>query len=62
MALSGGIDSSVATMIAAKALGNRLTAVFVNHGFMRENDLEFVKKTFQDFKINLVIVDAKEEF
>lgn len=52
----------MATMIAAKALGNRLTAVFVNHGFMRENDLEFVKKTFQDFKINLVIVDAKEEF
>ncbi|MBS7647935.1 MAG: glutamine-hydrolyzing GMP synthase [Candidatus Bathyarchaeia archaeon] len=62
IALSGGIDSSVATVIAAKALGDRLTAVFVDHGFMRENEPEFVKNTFQDFKINLVIVNAKERF
>ncbi|MEM2394707.1 MAG: glutamine-hydrolyzing GMP synthase, partial [Candidatus Bathyarchaeia archaeon] len=62
IALSGGIDSSVATVIAAKALGDRLTAVFVDHGFMRENEPEFVKNTFQDFKINLVIVNARERF
>ncbi|MEM3896635.1 MAG: glutamine-hydrolyzing GMP synthase [Archaeoglobaceae archaeon] len=62
IALSGGIDSSVAALIAAKAIGNRLTAVFVDHGFMRENEPEFVKNTFQQFKMNLVVVDARERF
>ncbi len=62
IALSGGIDSSVATAIAAKAIGQRLTAVFVDHGFMREGEPEFVKEVFQAFKINLVVVDAKERF
>lgn len=47
IALSGGIDSSVATAIAAKALGNRLAAVFVNHGFMRENEQDYVKTSLE---------------
>ncbi|MEM3458131.1 MAG: glutamine-hydrolyzing GMP synthase [Candidatus Bathyarchaeia archaeon] len=62
IALSGGIDSSVATALAAKAIGNRLTAVFVDHGFMRENEPEFVKNVFQKFKLNLIIADAQERF
>ncbi len=62
IALSGGIDSSVATVLAAKALDNRLTAVFVDHGFMREGEPEFVKSVFGKFKINLVIADAQERF
>lgn len=62
IALSGGIDSSVATAIAAKALNGNLTAVFVNHGFMRENEPEFVKKTFKKFKLNLIIADAQKRF
>jgi GMP synthase (glutamine-hydrolysing) len=62
IALSGGIDSSVATAIAAKALGNRLTAVFVNHGFMRENEQDCVKNVFGKFGINLVIVEAQNRF
>ncbi|MGQ9530792.1 MAG: glutamine-hydrolyzing GMP synthase [Candidatus Bathycorpusculaceae bacterium] len=62
IALSGGIDSSVATAIAAKALNGNLTAVFVDHGFMRENEPEFVKKTFQKFKLNLIIANAQERF
>jgi GMP synthase (glutamine-hydrolysing) len=62
IALSGGIDSSVATVIAAKAIGDRLTAVFVDHGFMRENEPEFVKNVFKRFKINLVMVNARERF
>ncbi|MBC7131163.1 glutamine-hydrolyzing GMP synthase, partial [Candidatus Bathyarchaeota archaeon] len=62
IALSGGIDSSVATAIAAKAIGNRLTAVFVDHGFMREKEPEFVKNVFQKFNLNLVMVNAKERF
>jgi GMP synthase (glutamine-hydrolysing) len=62
IALSGGIDSSVATVLAAKAIGNRLTAVFVDHGFMREDEPEFVKNVFQKFKINLIMIDAQKRF
>jgi GMP synthase (glutamine-hydrolysing) len=62
IALSGGIDSSVATAVAAKALDNRLTAVFVDHGFMRESEPDFVKNIFQKFKINLIIADAQKRF
>ncbi|MEM3696174.1 MAG: glutamine-hydrolyzing GMP synthase [Candidatus Bathyarchaeia archaeon] len=62
IALSGGIDSSVATAIAAKALNGNLTAVFVDHGFMRENEPEFVKKTFQKLKLNLIMVNAQRRF
>lgn len=62
IALSGGIDSSVAAAIAAKAIGDRLTAVYVDHGFMREGEDEFIKEMFQSFKLNLVIVKAKDRF
>jgi GMP synthase (glutamine-hydrolysing) len=62
IALSGGIDSSVATAVAAEALDNRLTAVFVDHGFMRESEPDFVRSIFQKFKINLTIADAQKRF
>ena len=62
IALSGGIDSSVATVLAAKALDGRLTAVFVDHGFMREKEPEFVRDVFQKFKMKLMLVDARERF
>ena len=60
--LSGGIDSSVATALAAQALKDRLTAVFVDHGFMREGEAEEVRNAFQKFKINLVIANAQKRF
>ena len=62
IALSGGIDSSVATALAAKALGKNLTAVFVDHGFMREKEPEFVKNTFEKHDINFISVDARKRF
>lgn len=62
IALSGGIDSSVTTGLAAKALGKNLTAVFVDHGFMREKEPEFVKNTFEKLDINFVSVDARKRF
>ena len=62
IALSGGIDSSTATALAAKAIGKRLTAVFVDHGFMRAKEPDFVKKTFENLGINFVAVDAKQRF
>jgi len=60
--LSGGIDSSVATALAAEALNDRLTAVFVDHGFMREGEPEDIIDTFQKFKINFVVTDARDRF
>jgi GMP synthase (glutamine-hydrolysing) len=60
--LSGGIDSSVATALAAEALNDRLTAVFVDHGFMREGEPESIRDAFQKFKINLIIADAQNRF
>ena len=60
--LSGGIDSSVATALAAKALNDRLTAVFVDHGFMREGEPEAIRAAFENFKINFVVANAQERF
>jgi len=62
VALSGGIDSSTATALAAKAIGKNLTAVFVDHGFMRKNEPEFVKNTFKQFDMNFIAVDARQRF
>jgi GMP synthase (glutamine-hydrolysing) len=60
--LSGGIDSSVATALAAKALGDKLTAVFVDHGFMREGEPEAIREAFQKFPINFIIANTQERF
>ncbi|HHI01204.1 MAG TPA: glutamine-hydrolyzing GMP synthase subunit GuaA, partial [Thermococcus litoralis] len=63
IALSGGVDSSTAAIIAHKAIGDKLYAVFVNTGFLRKGEPEFVIKTFRDeFRLNLIYVDAQERF
>jgi GMP synthase (glutamine-hydrolysing) len=60
--LSGGIDSSVATALAATALGDKLTAVFVDHGFMRADEPEEIRQAFSKFNINFIIADAQDRF
>lgn len=60
--LSGGIDSSTAAVLAAKAIGKNLTAVFVDHGFMREGEPDFIKDTFETFDFNFTTVDARKRF
>ena len=61
--LSGGIDSSVAALLVHRAVGDQLTCVFVNHGFLRKGEPEQVIKTFRDgFHINLVYADVVERF
>jgi GMP synthase (glutamine-hydrolysing) len=60
--LSGGIDSSVATAVAAKALGEKLTAVYVDHGFMREGETEQIRTAFQKFPIRFIVANAQERF
>jgi GMP synthase (glutamine-hydrolysing) len=62
MGLSGGVDSSTAAVLASRAIGKRLTAVFVDHGFMREGEPEFIARTFQRFPMKLVCVNARERF
>jgi GMP synthase (glutamine-hydrolysing) len=62
IALSGGIDSSTAAVLAMKAIGKQLTAVFVDHGFMREGEPEYIRVFFGKMDMNLIIVDARERF
>jgi GMP synthase (glutamine-hydrolysing) len=62
-ALSGGVDSAVAALLVHKAVGDQLTCVFVDHGFMRSNEAEQVAETFGGhFQVPLVHVQAQERF
>ncbi len=62
-ALSGGVDSSVAAVLIHKAIGDRLTCIYVDNGLMRLGESEKVVKTFRDeFHINLQAVDASKRF
>ncbi len=61
--LSGGVDSSVAALLVHRAIGDRLTCVFVDHGLMRKNEGAQVIAAFRDhFHVPLVAVDASERF
>jgi GMP synthase (glutamine-hydrolysing) len=62
-ALSGGVDSSVAALLVHKAVGDQLTCVFVDHGFMRDGEAEQVVETFQNhYHVPLVHVQAQDRF
>jgi GMP synthase (glutamine-hydrolysing) len=61
--LSGGVDSSVAAALVHRAVGDRLTCIFVDNGLLRAGEAAQVEGLFRDaFKINLVTVDASERF
>jgi GMP synthase (glutamine-hydrolysing) len=61
--LSGGVDSSVAAVLVAKAIGDRLTCIFVNNGVLRKDEFAKVQKTMrEDLHLNVVAVDASERF
>ncbi|MGF1451596.1 MAG: glutamine-hydrolyzing GMP synthase [Opitutales bacterium] len=63
LGLSGGVDSSVAAALLHKALGDRLTCVFVDNGLLRLRERDRVEKVFRDhFHIDLKVVDATERF
>lgn len=62
-ALSGGLDSSVAAVLAHRAVGDQLTAIFVDHGFLRKGEAEQVVRTFREgFQMRLIHVDARQRF
>ena len=61
-ALSGGVDSAVAAAIVQRAIGDRLTCVYVDHGMMRQGETEQVRRDFEEVFDDLDVVDASEQF
>ena len=62
-ALSGGVDSSVASVLVHEAVGEQLTCIFVDHGLLRENEAEEVMRVYRDtLSLNIIKVDARERF
>ncbi len=62
-ALSGGVDSAVSAALVHKAVGDRLTCIFVDHGLMRKGEPDQVEEVFRkQFKANLIRVNAQERF
>ncbi|MBQ9203678.1 MAG: glutamine-hydrolyzing GMP synthase [Prevotella sp.] len=62
LGLSGGVDSSVAAVLLNKAIGNRLTCIFVDHGMLRKNEFQQVMHDYQGLGLNVIGVDASEKF
>ena len=61
--LSGGVDSSVVAALLARAIGDRLSCIFVDNGLLRRNERQLVESTFRDhFDIDLLVVDASAAF
>ncbi len=62
LGLSGGVDSSVCAALLSKAIPGQLTCIFVDHGFMRQNEGDEIEKAFSDKNINFIRVNAEERF
>ena len=61
--LSGGVDSSVAAALIHRAIGDRLTCIFVDNGVLRKGEREYVATIFRDhFKVDLRVIDAEDRF
>jgi GMP synthase (glutamine-hydrolysing) len=61
-ALSGGVDSSVVTMIGHRALGSRLKTVFIDTGLMRQGEPEYIASIFKNIGVTVDIIDARKTF
>ncbi len=62
LALSGGVDSTVAAVLLNRAIGDRLTCIFVDNGLLRYHEFEDVLADYEGMGLNVVGVDAKEHF
>ncbi len=62
LALSGGVDSSVAAALMSQAIGQNLTCVFVDHGLMRKDEGDQVEQIFSNYPINFIRVNAQKHF
>ncbi len=61
-ALSGGVDSTVTAALIGRAIGERLTCVFIDHGLLRLNEADEVTDRVRDLHLDLRVVDARAEF
>jgi len=61
-AVSGGVDSTAAAVLVHKAVGDRLTCIFVNHGLLRKDEEKTIKALAKGFRLNLRYVDASDRF
>jgi len=62
LGLSGGVDSSVAAVLLNRAIGDRLTCIFVDHGMLRKNEFQNVMKDYECLGLNVIGVDASARF
>ncbi len=62
LALSGGVDSSVAAALMSQAIGERLTCVFVDHGLLRKDEGDQVEEIFSHYPVNFIRVNAQKLF
>jgi GMP synthase (glutamine-hydrolysing) len=62
MAISGGVDSTVAATLISRAIGNNLHGIFVDNGVLRKDEFETVLKTYKKLELNVKGIDAKDEF
>lgn len=62
LGLSGGVDSSVAAVLLNKAIGDRLTCIFVDHGMLRKDEFTSVLRDYECLGLNVIGVDASAEF
>lgn len=62
MALSGGVDSTVAATLIHRAIGKNLFGIFVDNGVLRKDEFEAVLKTYDQLGLNVTGIDAKERF
>ncbi len=62
MALSGGVDSTVAATLISRAIGNRLHGIFVDNGVLRKNEFEQVLSTYKQIGLHVAGIDAKQLF
>lgn len=62
LGLSGGVDSSVAALLLHKAIGKQLHCIFINNGLLRKNEFESVQAAYEQLNLNVIAVDASQEF
>lgn len=62
LGLSGGVDSSVVAVLLHRAIGNRLTCIFVDHGMLRKNEFRDVMRDYEGLGLNVTGVDASDKF
>ena len=62
LGLSGGVDSSVAAVLLHRAIGDRLTCIFVDHGLLRKNEFNEVMNDYEGLGLNVIGVDASDKF